>query len=436
MMQNTGQRDQSISVFAELKRRNVFRVALLYMIAAWLVLQLTDALFVQLDIPGWAFRMVFALLLICLPAVLAFSWVCEITPEGLKRGQDIQTETSITARTGRKINYLSLILLVLAILTLVINQLIPGSTPEQTSVNIMQAVKAAEVLPATGSDHKTNHINIDLQGHRGARGLLPENTIPAFLRALDLGVTTLEMDIAINAQGHAVLSHEPWMSAKICSHPDGRAVTAEEEKNLRIFAMSDTDVAGYDCGSRGHPDFTQQQAMTVSKPLLSDVLKAVATHSAETGRDPVLFNIEIKSRPGAEGIFHPEVKEFAEILYRTVKQHGTLERTTVQSFDPRALEATYSIDPQVSTALLVENSDGFQQNLSLLSFTPDIYSPNYELVDEALVSAAHKQDIQVIPWTVNDENSMRMLVEMGVDGLITDYPDLGIEVLAEILKGQ
>lgn len=277
---------------------------------------------------------------------------------------------------------------------------------------------------------------IDLQGHRGARGLLPENTIPAFLHALDLGVSTLEMDIAINAEGKAVLSHEPWMSAKICTHPDGRRVSEEEEKSLRIYAMNDEEVAGFDCGSRGHPDFKQQQAVAVSKPLLRDVLQAVARHIHKTKREPVSFNIEIKSRPEDDRVFHPEVAEFAEILYRTVKEHGVLARTTVQSFDPRALEATHKIDANVSTALLVENTDGFKKNLAGLSFVPSIYSPDYELVDAALVTAAHELDIQVIPWTINDKETMLKLVEMGVDGLITDYPDLGVKVLAEIQKNR
>lgn len=133
MMQNTGQRDQSLSMFAELKRRNVIRVALLYMVAAWLVLQLVDMLFEQMGIPGWAFRLVFALLIFCLPVVLAFSWVCEITPEGLKREQLVETETSITARTGRKITHITVVLLLLAILILVVGQMSPGTTTEPDS---------------------------------------------------------------------------------------------------------------------------------------------------------------------------------------------------------------------------------------------------------------------------------------------------------------
>lgn len=265
---------------------------------------------------------------------------------------------------------------------------------------------------------------IDLQGHRGARGLLPENTIPSFRRALALGVTTLEMDVAINAEDHVVLSHEPWMSAKICSHPDGRKIKKSEEKSLKIYEMSDAQVAAYDCGSRGHPDFPRQHPMALSKPLLDEVLRAFA-------KEPARFNIEIKSRPDGDGIFHPEVGEFAAILYGTLKNHGVLERTTVQSFDPRALEAIYDIDPQLSTALLISDSKDFEQNLARLSFVPDIYSPDYDLVNEALVRAAQDRNLQVIPWTVNDAATMRQLLSWGVDGLITDYPDIAAEVLSE-----
>jgi len=272
---------------------------------------------------------------------------------------------------------------------------------------------------------------IDLQGHRGARGLLPENTIPGFQRALELGVTTLEMDVVINAEGHVVLSHEPWMSAKICAHPDGRKVTEKEEKSLRIYAMSDEQVAGFDCGSRGHPDFPRQQAMPLAKPLLSEVLQAVARSSSDSGRTSVRFNIEIKSRPEGDKVFHPEVGEFSQILYGVLKEYGVLERTTVQSFDPRALEAMHSIDPELSIALLIRDSHDLGQNLALLSFVPEIYSPDYKLVDKRLIRAAHARNIQVIPWTVNNADTMRELLSWGADGLITDYPDLAIEVLSE-----
>ncbi len=271
-----------------------------------------------------------------------------------------------------------------------------------------------------------NPGTIDLQGHRGARGLLPENTIPGFLLALELGVTTLEMDVAINAQGHVVLSHEPWMSADICRHPDGRDVTSSEEKNLKIYEMSDAEVASYDCGSRGHPNFPRQQAIPVAKPLLGDVLQAVAPLSSE-----VRFNIEIKSRPERDGVFHPEAGEYARLLYQTLVEHDVVARSTVQSFDPRALEATHKLDPEISTAWLIDKSRDFEKNLSYLSFIPSIYSPNYKLVNKTLIEHMHDKGIQVIPWTVNKESTMRKLLALGVDGLITDYPDLAVEVLSE-----
>lgn len=278
--------------------------------------------------------------------------------------------------------------------------------------------------------------SFDLQGHRGARGLYPENTIPAFLYALDLGVTTLEMDAVINADGSVILSHEPWMSADICSHPDGRKVKKSEAKSLKIYTMSDAEIRGFDCGGRGHSSFPRQQAMRVSKPKLVDVFEAVRLRSAETGRTPVLFNIEIKSAPQGDNVFHPEVDQYARALYDVLKQNGVLQRTSIQSFDPRALEAAHLIDADVALVLLVENRKSFRENLKRLSFKPDIYSPDYKRVNKDMIEDAHARHIQVIPWTVNDEKTMRKLVALGIDGLITDYPDLGIRVLAEIQQAQ
>lgn len=279
-------------------------------------------------------------------------------------------------------------------------------------------------------------VSFDLQGHRGARGLLPENSIPAFLLAYDLGVTTLEMDAVINADGHVVVSHEAWMSASICSHPDGRAVEKSEEKSLRIYAMNDTHLAGFDCGKRGHPDFPRQRPMPVSKPLLRDVFRAVASHADSTPSRArgaaVRYNIEIKSRPEHDGVFHPEVAEFADRLYGVVKEYGLIAQTTIQSFDPRALEAVRRIDPRISTSLIVDNPNGLQANLARLGFTPAIYSPFFGLLDPLQIEAAHALGIRVIPWTVNDEETMLELIAMGVDGLITDYPDTGMDVLQRI----
>ena len=404
-----------MSIFAELKRRNVFRVALLYLVACWLLLQLATITFELLGVPNWVYRFLFALLLILYPLVLGFSWMFEITREGIKREQYIDTRLSITHLTAQKISRITKTLLFAAILLFVVNHFISTSAAESSAIM---------------------NKSFDLQGHRGARGAYPENTIPAFLYALDLGVTTLEMDVVINAQGNVYLSHEPWMSEKICSHPDGREIKASEAKSLKIYSMSDAAVSSYDCGSRGHPDFKQQQAMPVSKPLLSAMFEAVRQRSAETGRDPVLFNIEIKSSPEGDNIFHPPVEQYARALYDVVKENDVVDRTSIQSFDSRALEVTHVIDPEISTVLLVDNDQGLQKNLDRLSFTPDIYSPNHNRLNQKSIEAAHSQDILVIPWTVNKEKAIRKLMSWGVDGLITDYPDVAIRVLAETRQQQ
>ena len=404
-----------MSIFAELNRRNVFRVALLYIVACWLLLQLAAMLFELLGVPDWVHRFLFALLLILYPLVLGFSWMFEITPEGIKREQHIDTRLSITHLTAQKINRITKTVLFAAISLFVVDYFISPSAAQSSAIM---------------------DKSFDLQGHRGARGVYPENTIPAFLYALDLGVTTLEMDVVINAEGNVYLSHEPWMSEKICSHPDGRQVKGNEAKSLKIYTMSDSEVSSFDCGRRGNPGFKQQKAMAVSKPLLTSVFEAVRQRSAETGRDPVLFNIEIKSKPEGDDVFHPPVEQYARALYDVVKENDVVDRTSIQSFDPRALEATHVIDPEISTVLLVDNYQGLQKNLDRLSFTPEIYSPNHNRLNRKTVEAAHTQNILVIPWTVNKEKVMRKLMSWGVDGLITDYPDVAIRALAETQQQQ
>lgn len=271
----------------------------------------------------------------------------------------------------------------------------------------------------------------DLQGHRGARGLLPENTIPAFLKALELGVTTLEMDVVITRDSQVVLSHEPWMSAVICSLPSGAPVPAAEERTHRIYAMTYEEVARYDCGRRGHPRFPRQQPLAVAKPLLRDVLAAAEAYARDHGRPPVRYNIETKSHPEGDGHLHPDPQTFTRLLYDVLAEAGVRGRATLQSFDGRTLQAGRRIDPAWPLALLVERlgDAGFEANLERLGFTPAIYSPDYRLVDAALVRAAHARGVQVIPWTVNTLEEMRRLKALGVDGLITDYPDVGVALL-------
>ena len=276
--------------------------------------------------------------------------------------------------------------------------------------------------------------NIDLQGHRGARGLLPENSIPAFRRALELGVTTLEMDAVISADDRVVVSHEPWFSASICRTPDGGDIPSRRERSHNIYGMPYEQIAKYDCGSKGNPRFAEQEAMPVPKPLLSEVIEMAEAYAEQIGRSAPLYNIEIKSKPSHDNSFHPPPARFAELLYDVLDEHDVLERATIQSFDVRALRAAKELDPDIRLALLVDNRRGFDRNVEALGFRPDIYSPSYRLVNQKLLDRAHAEGVEVLPWTVNDAPIMRRLLEMGVDGVITDYPDLGREVVDAFLR--
>ncbi|WP_263784942.1 glycerophosphodiester phosphodiesterase family protein [Salinibacter grassmerensis] len=277
----------------------------------------------------------------------------------------------------------------------------------------------------------------DLQGHRGARGLVPENTIPAFRRALAIGVTTLEMDVVVSADGQVVVSHEPWMNPDICTLPSGDPVPEGSAREHNLYQLSYAEIERYDCGRRQHPDFPQQASQPAAKPRLRDVIAMAEAYAAEHNRPPAFYNIEIKSRPEGDGTFHPEPEAFAQRVLKVVREHGVAARTTIQSFDERALRAARRLredrdaDTAVQFSLLVADgtAESLPDQIDALGFTPAIYSPAYSAVDDALLRAARDRGLQVVPWTVNERDAMRRLIRLGVDGLITDYPDVGVDVV-------
>ncbi len=263
----------------------------------------------------------------------------------------------------------------------------------------------------------------DVQGHRGARGMRPENTIPAFLVALDSGVTTLELDVVITKDKQVVVSHEPWMSPSICLDPSGSAIPEKSEKKYNIYQMNYDEVKQFDCGSKGNEKFSEQQKMKTVKPLLKEVIIAVDIHTKNYTQYEVDYNIEIKSSPEGDGKFHPPVQEYSDLVYKLIDQYLPLERIVIQSFDPRVLRYWHDTYPGIRLALLVENLKSVDVNLKDLGFNPSIYSPYYKLLTKEKVDHLHQRKIRVIPWTVNEVAEMLSVKGMGADGFITDYPD-------------
>ncbi len=268
--------------------------------------------------------------------------------------------------------------------------------------------------------------SFDREGHRGCRGLMPENTIPAYLKAIDFGVTTLEMDAVITADSQVVMSHEPFFNHEITTRADGSYVTVAEERSLNIYHMSYNEVRKYDVGLKPNPRFPQQQKMAAVKPLLRDVIDSVEAYTAKTGKHPVQYNIETKCMPLTDDLYHPKPPRFVDLLMAIIKEKKVESRVIIQSFDIRSLQYLHKVYPSMKTALLVEDSDKkpFALQLQALGFIPTIYSPAYQLVTPLLVKQCHDTGIQIIPWTVDDKPTITQLTNLGVDGIISDYPNL------------
>ena len=268
----------------------------------------------------------------------------------------------------------------------------------------------------------------DIEGHRGCRGLMPENTIPAFKKALDLGVATLELDVCISKDGQVVVSHEPYMNSLFCSKPDGSPVTKADEKVLNLFTMPYSEIKKYDAGIRGNILFPEQQKMATFKPLLRDMLKDCEKYIKLNNLPKVHYNIEIKSEEEQYGISQPKtVKEFSDLVYQEIIRQISPDRIILQSFDFNVLkywhlqmnEGKYK---KVRLAALVEN-EMVDNTLASLGFNPDIFSPYYKNLIKRRVDMCHDKGIKVVPWTVNEIVNMKEIKALGVDGLITDYPN-------------
>jgi glycerophosphoryl diester phosphodiesterase len=266
----------------------------------------------------------------------------------------------------------------------------------------------------------------DKQGHRGCRGLMPENTIPAMLHALDLGVTTLEMDIVFTKDSVAILSHEPFFNHEITSKPDGTFIDEKAERNYNIFRMTFAETQQYDVGLKPHPRFLQQQKIAVHKPSLEALFDSVKAYMVNSKRPFPFFNIETKTMPATDNIYHPAPAVFVDILMKVILQKEMESYVIIQSFDVRTLQYLHQKYPAIATALLIEDFDkrSVGEHIEELGFMPKIYSPHYTLVTKDLLNGLHSHHTKVIPWTVNERSKIEELWYLGVDGIISDYPTL------------
>ena len=313
--------------------------------------------------------------------------------------------------------------------------------PHRTPLAALLALAAAAALAQPA---------FDLQGHRGARGLMPENTLPAFQKALDLGVDTLECDLAITRDGVVVVHHDLHLNPDTTRRPDGQWLAA---RGPAIAELSYAELQRYDVGrlkpgteyAKAFPD---QQAVDGTRvPRLADLFELVR----KSGNTRVGFDCETKVSPLEPTATLPPA-EFTRRVIAEIRLAGMQARTTVQSFDWRTLQQVQKEAPEIRTMYLssprtlARAPDGGPSPW-LAGFDADqhggsvpravkaaggrLWAPNQTYLTPDLRNEARALGIGVIPWTVNDPAMINKLLDMQVDGLISDRPDL---VQAELRK--
>jgi glycerophosphoryl diester phosphodiesterase len=290
----------------------------------------------------------------------------------------------------------------------------------------------------------------DVEGHRGARGLAPENTLAAFRKALSLGVTTLETDLHVTRDGVLVISHNPRPSPDLTRDAAGEFLAHE---GPRIHDLTLAELRAYDIGrinpaSKYAQQFPRQQPSDGERmPTLAELFDLV-----KASGPGVRLNLETKLTPD-EPANTPPADAFARLVVDAVHGAGLDDRVTIQSFDWRTLFAVKRVAPSLRTACLTietPNSDNVQprdgkpspwtagldlhaegDSVPRLAKAAqcDVWSPFWRNATPARIAEAHALGLQVLPWTVNDPSQMRALVDAGVDGLITDYPDRLLELV-------
>ena len=298
----------------------------------------------------------------------------------------------------------------------------------------------------------TPTLAFDLEGHRGTRGLAPENTLAAFRKALAIGVTTIETDMGVTKDDVVVISHNPNLSPDLVRDPEGHWLASQ---GPQIRTLTFAELARYDIG-RVNPQsayakqFPEQQPADGERfPKLSELFDL-----GKASGKPVRFNIETKITP-TSGADTPDPATFVRMVVAAVKAANMTDRVTVQSFDWRTLVEVKGIAPEIETScitmqtkdndtvsepegaaspwhagLKLRDHDGSLPKL-VKAAGCGVWSMFWRNLTAKDLADAHALGLKVLPWTVNDRSEMRKLIDLGVDGIITDYPDRLREVMAE-----
>lgn len=263
------------------------------------------------------------------------------------------------------------------------------------------------------------------EGHRGTRGLMPENTIPSMIKAIELGANVIEVDVYTSKDGKVIVTHDPYVNAEHSFAPGGKELTKEEAKKYVFHHMNYDEIRKFDVGSKYFKTYPQQKKIVTYIPLLGELIDSVELYIKTNNLPKVIYNIELKSSVKYDSIYNARPQELVDAVLEVVKSRDlNTSRYYIQSFDMRPLQYIKKKYPKIVIGFLTDNKKStFEQNIKELGFSPHIYSPHYSLITSDLIKKAHDKNIKVVPWTVNTEEKVNELVNLGVDGIITDYPN-------------
>lgn len=261
-------------------------------------------------------------------------------------------------------------------------------------------------------------------GHRGIRGLVPENTIPSFEKAIETGANTIEFDVHITKDNKVAVYHDNSFNPVYTTMPDGSDIPESDRKKYTFYQMDYADVRQFIIGMKDYPAFPEQQRMKTYAPLLSEMIDSIEAFTKAGKYPPVIYLLEIKSNPKTDGFEQPAPEEYMQIMMNVLKPYlGKIKgRLIIQSFDIRPLQVLHRTHPDIPLGFLTgDKSKTVAQQLDAMGFVPAFYNPHYSLVNPEFLATCHKKGMKVLPWTVEKKDRMKELITMGVDGIITDY---------------
>jgi len=286
----------------------------------------------------------------------------------------------------------------------------------------MKSLLVLSALFAFSATHQTADMQFYKVGHRGTRGLMPENTIPAMIKGIEAGANTIEFDVHITKDGQVVVYHDASFNPAYTTMPDGSEIRDREQ--YTFYKMDYSRIRDFVIGEKAYPEYPEQQRLKSYAPLLSELIDSVEAYTKAHHLPAVYYLLEIKSSAKTDGTEQPAPEEYINKLMAVKELKPLGKRLIVQSFDMRPLQVMHKQYPAVTLGFLTYQKDAvLDQQLTELGFSPAFYNPYYSFLTKELLQQCHAKHIQVVPWTVQEIGDMKKLKEMGVDGIITDYPN-------------